>query len=59
MPGSSRRPRVSVLNGNSAVDRTRDRVLAAMAELDYAPSTLARRLSFGRTLTISVVTTRS
>jgi DNA-binding LacI/PurR family transcriptional regulator len=27
-----------------------------MAELDYTPSSVARRLSFGRTLTISVVT---
>ena len=32
------------------------RVLAAMAELDYTPSDAARRLSLGRTLTISVVT---
>jgi len=56
--GVSKATASRVLNGNSAVDpRTRDRVLAAMAELDYTPSTLARRLSFGRTLTISVVTT--
>jgi DNA-binding LacI/PurR family transcriptional regulator len=56
--GVSKATASRVLNGNSAVDpRTRDRVLAAMAELDYTPSSLARRLSFGRTLTISVVTT--
>ncbi len=56
--GVSKATASRVLNGSSAVDpRTRDRVLAAMAELDYTPSTLARRLSFGRTLTISVVTT--
>jgi DNA-binding LacI/PurR family transcriptional regulator len=56
--GVSKATASRVLNGNSAVDpRTRDRVLAAMAELEYTPSSLARRLSFGRTLTISVVTT--
>jgi DNA-binding LacI/PurR family transcriptional regulator len=56
--GVSKATASRVLNGNSAVDpRTRDRVLAAIAELDYTPSPLARRLSFGRTLTISVVTT--
>ena len=46
-----------VLNGNARVDpATRRRVLAAMAELEYTPSDAARRLSLGRTLTISVVT---
>jgi DNA-binding LacI/PurR family transcriptional regulator len=56
--GVSKATASRVLNGNSAVDpRTRDRVLAAIAELEYTPSSLARRLSFGRTLTISVVTT--
>ncbi|MBX3030287.1 MAG: LacI family DNA-binding transcriptional regulator [Chloroflexi bacterium] len=56
--GVSKATASRVLNGKSAVDpHTRDRVLAAMSDLDYTPSTLARRLSFGRTLTISVVTT--
>jgi DNA-binding LacI/PurR family transcriptional regulator len=56
--GVSKATASRVLNGSSAVDpRTRDRVLAAMVELDYTPSSLARRLSFGRTLTISVLTT--
>jgi DNA-binding LacI/PurR family transcriptional regulator len=46
-----------VLNGSERVDpQTRDRVLAAMTELDYAPSASAQRLSSGRTLTISVIT---
>jgi LacI family transcriptional regulator len=46
-----------VLNGSARVDpSTRRRVLAAMAELEYTPSDAARRLSLGRTLTISVVT---
>jgi DNA-binding LacI/PurR family transcriptional regulator len=46
-----------VLNGSRQVDpNTRRRVLEAMAELDYTPSVAARRLSFGRTLTITVVT---
>jgi DNA-binding LacI/PurR family transcriptional regulator len=56
--GVSKATASRVLNGSAAVDpRTRDRVLAAMAELDYIPSAMARRLSFGRTLTIGVVTT--
>jgi DNA-binding LacI/PurR family transcriptional regulator len=46
-----------VLNGSARVDpTTRRRVLDAMARLEYTPSVLARRLSLGRTLTISVVT---
>ena len=46
-----------VLNGNARVDPiTRRRVLAAMEELEYTPSDAARRLSLGRTQTISVVT---
>jgi DNA-binding LacI/PurR family transcriptional regulator len=46
-----------VLNGRVPVDPDkRQRVLDAMAELDYTPSNAARRLSLGRTLTISVVT---
>jgi len=56
--GVSKATASRVLNGNvSVAPETRDRVLTAMAELDYTPSTSARRLSFGRTLTISVVTT--
>jgi DNA-binding LacI/PurR family transcriptional regulator len=34
---------------------TRDRVLAAMAELDYRPNTVARALVTGRTMTLGVV----
>jgi DNA-binding LacI/PurR family transcriptional regulator len=45
-----------VLDGSSQVDPdTRERVLGAIAELEYTPSDAARRLSFGRTLTINVV----
>ncbi len=56
--GVSKATASRVLNGNvSVAPETRDRVLTAMAELDYTPSASARRLSFGRTLTISVVTT--
>jgi DNA-binding LacI/PurR family transcriptional regulator len=55
--GVSKATASRVLNGSVQVDPdTRRRVLAAMAELDYTPSSAARRLSFGRTLTISVVT---
>lgn len=55
--GVSKATASRVLNGNVRVDpETRDRVLAAMAELDYEPSATAQRLSFGRTLTISIVT---
>lgn len=55
--GVSKATASRVLNGSSQVDPdTRRRVLEAMAELDYTPSNAARRLSFGRTLTISVVT---
>ncbi len=55
--GVSKATASRVLNGSVQVDpETRQRVLAAMAELDYTPSSAARRLSFGRTLTISVVT---
>ncbi len=56
--GVSKATASRVLNGNvSVAPETRDRVLTAMAELEYTPSASARRLSFGRTLTISVVTT--
>ncbi len=45
-----------VLNGSPAVSaRTRDKVLAAIAELDYSPNVIARRLSLGKTLTIAVI----
>ena len=55
--GVSKATASRVLNGNARVDpETRERVLAAMAALDYTPSTNAQRLSSGRTLTISVVT---
>lgn len=55
--GVSKATASRVLNDSLQVDPdTRRRVLAAMAELDYTPSAAARRLSFGRTLTISVVT---
>ncbi len=55
--GVSKATASRVLNGNVRVDpETRERVLAAMAELDYTPSATAQRLSSGRTLTISVVT---
>ncbi len=47
-----------VLNRYELVnDETRRRVLDAMAELKFTPSHAARRLSLGRTLTISVVVT--
>ncbi len=45
-----------VLNENGPVnEETRARVLRAMADLTFAPSLAARRLSLGRTLSISVV----
>lgn len=53
--GVSKATASRVLNGSSQVDpNTRQRVLDAMAELDYTPSNAARRLSFGRTLTVHV-----
>jgi DNA-binding LacI/PurR family transcriptional regulator len=55
--GVSKATASRVLNGSLQVGPdTRQRVLAAMEALDYTPSSAARRLSFGRTLTISVVT---
>ena len=55
--GVSKATASRVLNGSRQVDPgTRERVLKAMAELEYTPSNAARRLSFGRTLTINVVT---
>jgi LacI family transcriptional regulator len=45
-----------VLNGSPAVrEQTRQRVLAAIAELGYAPNPAARALSTGRTLSVGVV----
>ena len=45
-----------VLNERPNVDpQTRERVLAAIRQLDYVPSSAARRLSLGRTHTIAVV----
>ena len=53
--GVSKATASRVLNGSSQVDPgTRRRVLDAMAALDYTPSNAARRLSFGRTLTLDV-----
>jgi LacI family transcriptional regulator len=44
------------LNGKQIVNaQTRDRILAVMEELGFAPSPAARRLSLGRTLTVGVV----
>jgi DNA-binding LacI/PurR family transcriptional regulator len=57
LAGVSKATASRVLNDSKQVDGdTRRRVLDAMAELDYTPTSAARRLSFGRTLTISVVT---
>lgn len=45
-----------VLNDNPFVsEATRQKVLLAIEELNYAPSPIARRLSLGKTLTIAVV----
>ena len=57
LAGVSKATASRVLNDSVQVDPgTRQRVRAAMEQLEYTPSSLARRLSFGRTLTISVVT---
>jgi DNA-binding LacI/PurR family transcriptional regulator len=54
--GVSRTTTSRVLNNSPRVDeQTRRRVLGAIAELRYAPSPTARRLSLGRTWTIDVV----
>ncbi len=54
--GVSKATASRVLNGSTQVDpATRERVLRAIDELQYTPSSAARRLSFGRTLTINVV----
>jgi LacI family transcriptional regulator len=45
-----------VLNGRTNVrPATRERVLAAIRTLDYRPSSVARNLSLGRTIVVSVV----
>jgi DNA-binding LacI/PurR family transcriptional regulator len=45
-----------VLNDHPSVsDATRRKVLAAIAELDYTPNSIARRLSLGKTLTIAAI----
>ncbi len=45
-----------VLNNSPLVsDATRQRVLEVIAELDFSPSPIARRLSLGRTLSIAVI----
>jgi DNA-binding LacI/PurR family transcriptional regulator len=45
-----------VLNDHPSVSEpTRQKVLQAIAELDYAPNPVARRLSLGKTLTIAVI----
>lgn len=45
-----------VLNDSPAVSaQTRNKVLAAIAELDFSPNVIARRLSLGKTLTIAVI----
>jgi DNA-binding LacI/PurR family transcriptional regulator len=45
-----------VLNDRPFVsERTRQKVLAAIKELDYSPSPIARRLSLRKTLTIAVI----
>jgi len=45
-----------VLNNSSSVrDVTREKVLQAIAELDYSPSPTARRLSLGKTLTLAAI----
>ena len=45
-----------VLNGSSQVrDETRQRVLAAISQLDYRPNPLARGLSLGRSHSLGVV----
>ena len=45
-----------VLNGTAPVSQsTREAVMTAIAELNYTPSTAARRLSLGKTFTISII----
>ncbi|HBX71125.1 MAG TPA: LacI family transcriptional regulator [Chloroflexi bacterium] len=45
-----------VLNDNPSVsEKTREKVLTAIEELDYTPNPIARQLSVGRTLTIGII----
>lgn len=45
-----------VLNDSPSVsDATRNKVLSVIEALDYSPSSIARRLSHGRTMTIAVI----
>ena len=45
-----------VLNQSPSVSTaTREKVLSAIAELEYTPSPIARRLSLGKTMTIGVI----
>jgi LacI family transcriptional regulator len=45
-----------VLNRNPAVrEATRRKVLAAIEELEFTPSPIARRLSLGKTMTVAVI----
>jgi LacI family transcriptional regulator len=45
-----------VLNDSPSVSEpTRQKVLAAITELDYSPNPIARRLSLGKTLTVAVI----
>jgi DNA-binding LacI/PurR family transcriptional regulator len=45
-----------VLNDSPSVsDKTREKVLVAIEELEYTPNPIARQLSVGRTLTIGII----
>ncbi|WP_420630081.1 LacI family DNA-binding transcriptional regulator [Candidatus Leptofilum sp.] len=45
-----------VINSNPAVrESTRQKVLAAIEELEFTPSPIARRLSLGKTMTVAVI----
>lgn len=56
LAGVSRGTVSRVINNQPRVDpETRVRVLQAVAELEFSPSTLARGLSIGKTLSIAVV----
>lgn len=56
LAGVSRGTVSRVINNQPRVDpETRVRVLQAIADLDFSPSTLARRLSMGKTLSVAVV----
>ncbi|WP_420645174.1 LacI family DNA-binding transcriptional regulator [Candidatus Leptofilum sp.] len=45
-----------VINRNPAVrESTRQKVLAAIEELEFTPSPIARRLSLGKTMTVAVI----